>query len=109
MSEWPTGWHRDRDGSVVWAEGRQYTETGSAPNRVEVVKAYRHCGAFHTWSWVADLKPIEPLDAANFVQCAKDHNEGCAQRLEKEAVAYRANSRKWEDRVTLCVDESNDG
>ena len=102
IMNYPAGWHKDRgrDGAVVWAEGREYTEDGTAPGRVQVIACYRHCGPFRTWAWIRDLQQTASKCAATFVEFAREYNEGCAKRLEAEAEKLRANTRRWEARVT---------
>lgn len=94
------GWHKEPDGKIVWAEGWEYTETGSAPGRVQVVLIAGHHGPITCYSWNKELTPISAAAAEPFVDAVRKYNEAQINMLKERIGRHEGNTRKWEARAS---------
>lgn len=99
------GWHKERNGTIVWAEGWEYTETGNAPGRVEVIRFAGQHGPIKCWSWNAELSEVGAVAARPFVEAMRRHNAARIAMLQNDIDRLQSNTRKWEARAPETANE----
>jgi len=91
----PEGWRLASCGHAIWANGREYLESGAQNGRVETVQAFSHLGAILSYEWPDSLKSASPVQVRDFMATLNVWYDKEEARLKKELDSIDRSRRFW--------------